>query len=311
MLLVADVGGTQTRLALARRTEPGWTLERLQVAPTRGDVTAVVRDYLAGIGAPALAGFGCCAAGPRREDGRIRLTNLAAELDPATLAAAAGVAHCVLVNDFEAVAQAIPALGPGELRQCGGRVPPPHAARLVLGAGTGLGVATLLPVADGWSVVPGEGGHADLAPVDDAELAAWTSLRVALGRVSVEHVLSGPGLARLHAALHPGDTRSAAQVAEAAWQGEPAARATIELFTRWLGRHAGNLALAAGARGGVYIAGGIVPGWGAKFDAQLFRSGFEDKAPFRDWLAAIPAFVVTHPQPGLLGLAELSAPALS
>mgnify|MGYP003694669363 CR=1 FL=1 len=125
------------------------------------------------------------------------------------------------------------------------------------------------------------------------------------GRVSAETVLCGPGLERLYAAVSGKQLRGP-EIDEAAWRGEPDAVHTHALFTRWLGRVAGNLALIAGARGGVYLAGGILPRWGARFDAVTFRRAFEDKAPYSAWLSAIPTFVITHPQPGLLGLAVLA-----
>jgi glucokinase len=142
--------------------------------------------------------------------------------------------------------------------------------------------------------------------VDDEELEVWQQMRRAHGRLSAESVLSGPGLERLYAAVADGSRRSAAEIDAAAWRGEPTALKAHALFTRWLGRVAGNLALIAGARGGVYLAGGILPRWGDRFDVAEFRRAFEDKPPYTEWLRAIPAFLVTHPQPGLLGLAILA-----
>jgi glucokinase len=154
--------------------------------------------------------------------------------------------------------------------------------------------------------VAGEGGHADLAAADAEQAAVLTKLHARFGRVCAETVLSGPGLERLHSVLASGRPLPAREVAEAAWRGERDALHTVRLFTRWLGGFAGNLALTLGAQGGVYIAGGIVPAWGERFPQAEFRAGFEDKPPYADWLRAIPSYVVTHPQPGLLGLAELA-----
>ncbi|MBI2384316.1 MAG: glucokinase [Gammaproteobacteria bacterium] len=306
MILVADVGGTHTRLALAAPDAAGWQLHRLATFPTAADVPALVRRYLAAAGTPRPRGFACAGAGPIGADGRIRLTNSAAVLDPDALAAAAGLRRTLLINDFEAVAHALPALAPEQLRACGGGQPDPRAPRLALGAGTGLGIAALLPEGGDWRALPGEGGHADLAPVDDEELAAWQRLRAAHGRVTAETVLSGPGLERLYAALRPEAARLPAPEIVAA-AGDPFAARAVRLFTRWLGRVAGNLVLSLGARGGVYLAGGIVPAWAERFDAAEFRRGFEDKAPFGEWMRGVPSYVVTHPQPGLLGLARYAS----
>jgi glucokinase len=177
---------------------------------------------------------------------------------------------------------------------------------VVIGAGTGLGTAIGTQAPGGWHVIQGDGGHADLAPVDDEELEIWQRLRRAHGRVSAETVLSGPGLERLYAAI-AGKTLGAADIDAAAWRGEPEAVRAHALFARWLGRVAGNLALVAGARGGVYLAGGILPRWAARFDVAAFRRGFEDKGQYGAWLRAIPCFLIMHPHPGLLGLAVLAS----
>jgi glucokinase len=307
MILVGDIGGTRTRLALAERRGDGWEMTRLSEFPTGADTNALIRRYLAGAGSPALETAAFCGAGPLSADGSIRLTNNAdVLLEPGSLALAAGVSRAILVNDFAAIAHAIPRLPATAFRACGGGAAVPDAPRVVIGPGTGLGIAILAPARGGWAVIPGDGGHADLAPVDDEQLAVWKKLRAEHGRVSAETVLSGPGLERLHGALAPGRRRSAAELAEAAWRGEPEALQVLCLFTRWLGSVAGNLALTAGAQGGIYLAGGIIPAWGDRFDAALFRRAFEDKAPYRDWLRGIPSFVISKEQPGLHGLAALA-----
>ena len=124
--------------------------------------------------------------------------------------------------------------------------------------------------------------------------------------MSAETVLSGPGLERLYAAI-TGKALGAADIDAAAWRGEPEAVRAHALFTRWLGRVAGNLALVAGARGGVYLAGGILPRWSGRFDVAAFRRAFEDKGQYAEWLRAIPCFLIRHPHPGLLGLAVLAS----
>jgi len=306
MILVGDVGGTRTRLAFAERAGDGWHITGIEERRTAPDileaVTVFVRAAVGGrVSAAAFSGAGAPAA-----DGSIRLTNADVKLDARELAEAAGVARALLVNDFRAIAEAIPHLSSEALRPCGGGQPVPGEPVAVLGPGTGLGTAIGANGPGGWHAIQGDGGHADLAPVDDEELEVWQQMRRAHGRLSAESVLSGPGLERLYAAVGDGARRSAAEIDAAAWRGEPTALKAHALFTRWLGRVAGNLALTAGARGGVYLAGGILPRWGERFDVAAFRRAFEDKAPYTEWLRAIPAYLVTHPQPGLLGLAVLA-----
>ncbi len=305
MILVGDIGGTNTRLALAVTADDGVRLEHERYFRTPPDLAPLIRDYLAAANRAAPAAAALCGAGPLRADGSIHLTNVDCTLEPSAIGTAAGVGRALIVNDFEAVAQAIPALTPDQLRACGGGTGDARAPRIVLGAGTGLGIASLLPHSGEWIVIPGEGGHVDLAPVNDEELIVWQRLRQTSDRVSAEMVLSGSGLQRLYHALC-GSTLDSPSITKAATAGDVAAHRALHLFTRWLGRVAGNAALTLGARGGVYVAGGIVPAWGEHFDAVQFRAGFEDKAPFAGWLAEIPSFVVTHPQPALLGLARLA-----
>lgn len=302
MILVCDVGGTRTRLALAAPANGSFEIADVEESPTTPDIAAKVARFVRGRDVKAAA-FG--AAGPVFADGTIRLTNAGVVLVAAELAAAAGLASAVLVNDFRAIAEAIPHLPPAALEACGGGEAVAGEAVVVLGPGTGLGTAIGTRAPGGWQVIQGDGGHADLAPVDDEELEAWKRLRRAHGRVSAETVLSGPGLERLYAAIS-GKTLGAADIDAAAWRGELEAVRAHALFTRWLGRVAGNLALVAGARGGVYLAGGILPRWTGHFDVAAFRRAFEDKGQYGAWLRAIPCFLIRHPHPGLLGLAVLA-----
>lgn len=303
MILVGDVGGTRTRLAFATRTNGSFELAGVEESPTTPDFTAKVERFLRGRTVVAAA-FG--AAGPIFADGSIRLTNADVRLEAGELAKAAGLPGVALVNDFRAIAEAIPQLPPDTIRPCGGGAPVAGEAVVVLGPGTGLGTAIGAPGPGGWHAIQGDGGHMDLAPVDDEELEIWQRLRRAHGRVSAETVLSGPGLERLYAATS-GKVLGATGIDEAAWRGEPDAVRTHALFTRWLGRVAGNLALVAGARGGVYLAGGILPRWASRFDVTAFRRAFEDKGQYAGWLRAIPCFLILHPHPGLLGLAALAS----
>ena len=306
MILVGDVGGTRTRLALATRAGGAWQLSNVEEGLTTPEVESAIARYLGANARDGVTAAAFAAAGVVSPDGSIRLTNAGVHLVPEALAKAAGVPRARLVNDFGAIAEAVPHLPPENLVHCGGGTIVQGQPVAVLGPGTGLGTALGAWGPGGWVAITGEGGHVDLAPADDDELEIWQRLRRVHGRVSAETVLCGPGLERLYAAVSGGKKLGVTDIDEAAWRGETDARQTHALFTRWLGRVAGNLALIAGTRGGVYLAGGILPRWGARFDATAFRGAFEDKAPYTEWLRSIPTFIVTYPQPGLLGLAVLA-----
>lgn len=192
----------------------------------------------------------------------------------------------------------------------GGRV-----ARAVIAPGTGLGVSGLVPAGTGdFTVIEGEGGHRTLAAQSPREWAVVTALAERFGHASAERALSGPGIEAIRRAiasidgLPGGGDRSAAEIARAAFTStDPVAEEAIATFTAFLGSVAGDLALTLGARGGVYLAGGIVPGWGEHFDAERFLDRFRAKGRFRDWLSAVPVYVVTYPYPALAGAERLLA----
>jgi glucokinase len=229
------------------------------------------------------------------------------------IAEATGASSVALVNDFAAVAHALPGLQADDLVQIGGTAPLADAPKVALGPGTGLGVASVIPDGRGsWVAAPGEGGHVDLAATNDREIAVVFHLSRQFGRVSVERVLSGPGLETLYLALAALDGVAlkakpiAHDIAKAAFaKSDPVAVEAVSLFTGWLGSVAGNLALTLGARGGVYVAGGIVAQWGAAFDAALFRHRFEAKGRMQSFLAPIPCYVVTAKDLAFRGLAEI------
>lgn len=311
-MLLADIGGTNVRFATL--TDDG-RIEAIEswLTALYPDIGAAVRAYaeLTGLALPVRAAA-VCAAGPLIDDG-IDLTNCPWKISTAEIAAATGAPLSILVNDFGAVAHALPVLSPGDVIQIGGDKPVAHAPKVVLGPGTGLGVATA--VSDGrggWVATAGEGGHVDLAPTNEREIAIVYQLIRDHGHVSIERVLSGPGLETLYLAIAALDGLKlpakpiAHDIAAAARAKKDAAAVeAVALFTGWLGSVAGNLALTIGAQGGVYIAGGIVPQWGASFDAKLFRRRFEAKGRMRHFLAPIPCYVVTAKDLAFCGLAEL------
>ena len=323
-ILVADIGGTNARFALASFEAGTLRISAPAVMQTTDheSLEAALDVFLKEENSPRLDAVAICAAGPVTGAGSaasIAMTNCPWEISRARLVQATGVAEPLLMNDFAALALAVPHLMAADLFDFGGASADPAAAIAIIGPGTGLGVGALMPDAEGrYIAIPGEGGHADLTVTTLRELAVAGQLMKVYGRVSVERVLSGPGLVSLHAALcvlegRDGEASSAAHdIATSARSGTDALAAeAVSLFCGWLGATAGNLALTFGARGGVYIGGGIVPGWLAKdavsetqiFDAALFRHHFLNKGRLRPWLAQIPVRIITRPDPALLGLA--------
>jgi glucokinase len=194
------------------------------------------------------------------------------------------------------------------LRRLGGAAARAQAdcTKVVLGPGTGLGVAALVPAGGRWQAVASEGGHVTFGPCSGDEEPVFARMRVQ-GPGSAEAVLSGPGIARLHRAMHAGTAALAPRdIAARALAGDPRATATIRLFTRLLGRFAGDAALTFKATGGVYISGGVARRLGPLLDGEIFRTAFEAHPPYEEMLKAIPTFVVTYEQPGLLGCAALA-----
>lgn len=311
--LVADIGATNARFALQR---PGARPEAavvLRVAE-HGDIEAAVRAALALAGSEAEPVFAALAVAAPVLGDRVEMTNHPWCFSRQALRRALGLERLLVVNDFTAVALSLPRLEKRERRQVGGGKPAPGAPFAVLGPGTGLGVSGLLPTAGGWATLASEGGHVDLAPGDEEEMAILERLRRRFGHVSLERVLSGPGLVNLFVAFTEiaGKARagagapSAKEITARARAGKCRfSKAAVDAFCGMLGAAAGDLALTLGARGGVYIAGGIVPKLGPAFDADRFRRRFEAKGRFSAYLEPIPAYVVTAAEPALLGLASL------
>lgn len=325
LFLVADIGGTHARFALAHHAAGAMTIEPPSVWLTalHARLDQALAAFLHEKGSPRLDGVAVCAAGPVEgagADALISMTNCPWDVSLATLTRATGVARPLLMNDFAALALAVPYLGPHELHKIGGGEGDRLCPIGVLGAGTGLGVATLVPAGEGrYLALPGEGGHVDLAPTNAREIAVVYQLMQEYGRVSVERVLSGPGLVTLYMALGALDgspDRAQPMAVDVAMRARArssaAAVEAVSLFCGWLGAVAGDLALTLGAKGGIYIGGGIVPGWiadsmkgePALFDEALFRRRFEAKGRFRAWLAPIPVHVIMRENPALLGLAH-------
>jgi glucokinase len=309
--LLGDVGGTNARFAL--QSGPGATIEaRAQYRCADFEsIEAVLRHYLAEPGRPQPQSGAIGIANPIDGD-QVRMTNHDWQFSIDALRQALGLERLLFVNDFAALALALPALQSDELRAIGGGKAVPGAPLALLGPGTGLGVSGLLRGADGTdSVLSGEGGHVTLAAADDEEAAVIDWLRRRFGHASAERALSGQGLENLHqawAALHgqAAEPLSAAQISERGLKGsDPACDAALGLFLGLLGNVAGNLALTLGALGGVYIGGGIVPRLGTRIDASRLRQRFEQKGRFAGYLSRIPMWVIqSGGEPALRGAAR-------
>ncbi|MEO3712703.1 glucokinase [Roseateles flavus] len=295
--LIADIGGTYARFAL--EASPG---EFSHSASLRcadySDFHAAVSAYLDGLGGAHIEHAAIAIANPVEGD-QVRMTNYHWQFSIEEMRQRLGLDTLVVVNDFTALAMAIPRLGPGELHQIGGGEARRQSVVGVLGSGSGLGVSGLIPAGDAWISLGSEGGHTSFAPRDERELAILRFAWRQFDHVSFERLVSGPGLELIYRALadRAGEAAkplSAPDITQAALDGRDAVCAeALEVFCALLGTAAANLAVTLGALGGIYIGGGIVPRLGEYFARSPFRSRFEDKGRFSSYVAGIPTFVIT------------------
>jgi glucokinase len=314
--LIGDIGATNARFALLRDGVP--TSIRVLPVASYASLRDAIEAYFDGmdkktekrprIGAVAVAG-------PVTGD-YLSFTNHPWSFSISGLAHDLNFDHLDVINDFVAVALAVPRIGPDVRRQVGPGEAVPGMPVGIIGPGSGLGVSIVVPVDEGdfvrWVPLSGEGGHVTLSPITDRETAliAWLH-RTGRAHVSAETLICGKGLTTIYAGLAAldGVAHSALEPADVSTRGiagdDPIAVEAVEIFCALLGTVAGNLALTAGARGGVYIAGGIVPKMGEFFDHSQFRPRFVAKGRMRTFLEPIPTYVVTEAFPAFLGLAEL------
>jgi len=310
-ILAADIGATHARFALTE-------LDALQTAPEMMMVAGIttLEEALSrflkskSIAASDIDAAVIAAAGPIRADGSIHMTNCPWTVDPWAISAAHAFKSISVLNDMTAAALGLLRLAPQDTEKLGGGEAVPNAPMAILSPGTGLGVSGLIPCAGGdWTALSGEGGHVDLAPHNDREIAIVFHLLRTFGHASPERVLSGQGLETLYETLTALDGTgapplAAVDIAGAARRGEAQAAEAIDLFCGWLGAVAGDLALTLGARGGVYIGGGILPNWGDLFDRALFRRRFTAKGRFGEFLDPIPTYLVRRNDLALMGCLE-------
>ncbi len=311
--LVADIGGTNARVGLV--TSEGNEIFGIEYFSNKDFPTlgAVIHAFLS---------KAQCALGPRKAcfavaspvaGDRVHFTNNSWSFSIEALKAELGLDQLHVMNDFEAVARSLPYLGSAELLKIGGGEAKAHQTYAVLGPGTGLGMAGLVPACGCSLPLATEGGHAAFAPQNEREEAIALYLRKKLGGfVSNEDLLSGQGLKNIYEGLafHRGfisDAYDAAHIVERGLSdGHPLCREALECFCEVLGAVAGDYALQLGAQGGVYVAGGIVPRIVSFLEKKSgFRRRFEEKGRFAPYLAAIPTFVIVGTQPGLIGAASI------
>ncbi len=307
-ILIGDIGGTNARFSIvldanAEAGEPK-IVKTADFATIDEAIQSAVLDHSSVRPNSAVLAV----AGPVDGD-EIDLTNCSWVVKPREMLANLGLSDIVVLNDFEAQALAVVALGEEHMERIGGGAPEPNASRVVLGAGTGLGVAGLVHALGRWIPVPGEGGHMDIGPRTPRDFEVFPHIEKIEGRISGEQILCGRGLVNVYRAVAMADGKPVhlddpAEVTAAALAGtDPIAVEALCLFVTCLGRTAGDLALVFMSRGGVFLTGGIVQKIVPALKSGNFRSAFEDKAPHSEMMRSIPVYVITHPLAALLGLA--------
>ena len=300
--LLADIGATYARFVL--EIGPGeFTQQASLRCADHADFHAAVRAYLAGLswpdgGAQPITHAAIAIANPVEGD-RVHMTNSHWQFSIEEMRQHLGLDTLVVVNDFTALAMALPRLADADVRQVGGGQARRPGVIGLLGAGTGLGVSGLIPAGEGWIALGAEGGHVNFGPRDEREMALLKFAWKTLDHVSYERLISGPGLELIHRALAERNGADAGPLPapvitqRALEDGDALCLETLEVFCGLLGTAAANLAVTLGALGGLYIGGSIVPRLGEYFDRSPFRARFEDKGRFHDYVAAIPTFVIT------------------
>lgn len=309
--LIADIGATNARFALLEGTELA-AAETYEVSDYASPVEAA-RDFLTGPAKGHSPKRALIAAAGPVDKGRITLTNAAWVVDSERIAKGLGMTDVAVLNDFEALAWSLPALHAKDIVTLGMPHPGERGTMAVMGPGTGFGLAAMVLAGDAEVIVVTEGGHATLSSENRREDAIILALRQQFHHVSVERVLSGSGLMQLYHAIARVDgvtvpERDSSEIVEHALADDcKVSRETLELFCAFLGSVAGNVALTLGARGGLFIGGGIAPRFTDFLRASAFRERFEAKGRLSSYLARIPTAVIVHPTPAFVGLAHLAS----
>ena len=306
--LLADIGATHARLAL--QTAPGvFRSVRVLKCDDFEGIVALLQFYLADH-EETLQHAALAVANPINGD-QVRMTNRAWEFSTDAVRRELGLQTLLIVNDFTALAMAIPGLGPDDLMKVGGGTAAGNAVVGVLGPGTGLGVSGVIPTADGFVTLGSEGGHVNFAPADEREFAILQFAWQEWPHVSNERLVSGPGMEIIYRALAHRNgvkvpVRTSPDIISGALEDkDPLCLEVLDCFCGMLGGAAANLAVTLGAFGGIFIGGGIVPRMGDWFSQSQFRARFEAKGRFSSYLAEIPTFVITTPNPAFHGVATI------
>jgi len=309
--LIADIGGTYARFAL--ETAPGAFEHAASLrCAEHADFHAAVSAYMATLPPLGIEHAAVAIANPVEGD-QVRMTNYHWQFSIEQMRERLGLRTLVVVNDFTALALALPRLLPSQRRQVGGGSPVARSVVGLIGAGSGLGVSGLIPAGEGWVALGTEGGHASFSPRDEREIDILRYAMTLHPHVSFERLVSGPGLeltyrALLHRAGRAVQALPAPEITRRALsESDAMCLQALEAFCAMLGTAAANLAVTQGAMGGVFIGGGIVPRLGAWFDRSPFRARFEDKGRFSDYLRAIPTYVITAEHATLDGAAAVLA----
>ena len=307
--LVGDIGGTHARFGWYSRSGAPIAQTATYPCSEYDSIEEAIARYLRSMSLNTPSRFALGVASPITSD-TVKMTNHHWVISVPRLKSQFNVDSGVLINDFVALASAVPALRAEHLRSLGPRITAERAPIGVLGPGTGLGVASLIPVGDAdYLPIAGEGGHVTLAASNAREANVVSVLREHYGHASAERAISGPGLRAIYDALLHIDKvdkteRSPEEIGRSAIEQKDAQSVeAVQIFTSFLGNVAGNLALTLGAFGGIFIGGGIVAKLGSAFDESLFREKFEDKGRFAAYLKRVPTQLITHESPALLGAA--------
>jgi glucokinase len=295
--LVGDIGGTHARLGWVQDAGSGITEVEAFLCDDQAGLDAIVSRYLSahGLATPRSGAIGIAA--PVGGD-IVAMTNRDWTFSISDMQRRLGLDRLLVINDYAALAHALGGLQPTEVRRVGGGTAVENAPLALLGPGTGLGVSGLLVAPGGRVPVVGEGGHVSLSAADDREARVVAILRRRFGHASAERALSGPGLVNLYAAScelggRPVEPLQPEDISERARLGSDSdCRQAVDLFFGFLGSVAGDLALTLGARGGVYIAGGIVVQLGDLIAASSLRERFEAKGRYRAYLERIPTLAI-------------------
>ncbi|NYH18699.1 bifunctional transcriptional regulator/glucokinase [Paraburkholderia bryophila] len=313
--LLADIGGTNARFAL--ENAPG-EIGSVQVYPCADypGVTEVIKKYLKDVKIGRVNHAAIAIANPVDGD-QVSMTNHDWSFSIEATRRALGFDTLLVVNDFTALAMALPGLTDQQRVQVGGGSRRPNSVIGLLGPGTGMGVSGLIPADDRWIALGSEGGHATFAPADETEDIVLQYARKKWPHVSFERVAAGPGIEVIYRALAGRDKKRVAanvdtvEIVKRALEGEPLAAESVDVFCGILGTFAGNIAVTLGALGGIYIGGGVVPRLGEFFAKSSFRKRFEAKGRFEAYLQNVPTYVITAEYPAFLGVSAILAEQLS